>query len=458
MTDNKLPKGKIVSDLTQGNVVKQLLVFAAPLFVSNLLQAVYNIVDMIVIGNVVGGVGMSAVAIGGNILNLLTFLAMGFSSAGQVLIARFVGAKDKASIKKVIGSMFTILLSLALTMTLICSFIRHKLLKLVNTPEESYDLTMKYTIICISGLVFIYGYNIVSAILRGMGDSKRPFYFVAIATSVNLVLDVVFVVYLRLSAMGAAMATVIGQAVSFIFSLVYLYRKKEDFGFDFKLKSFIPDPVVTGRILKLGIPMALQSASITISMTVVAAWVNSFGVISSAIAGVYSKLNSVVGIMANSITTASASMVGQNLGAKKYERVPRILGSAFTISAIIGIICSIVLLLNPQTIFRMFTDDMTVVSSASVIIIPALINMGGCASRTFAFGIINGSGNSKLNLAVAILDGMISRIGLAYFFGFVLEWGPRGFWTGDSLAGFMPIIIGGIYYLTGRWKKPLENR
>lgn len=458
MTDNKPQKGKIVSDLTQGNVVKQLLLFAAPLFVSNLLQAVYNIVDMIVIGNVVGGVGMSAVAIGGNILNLLTFLAMGFSSAGQVLIARFVGAKDKASIKKVIGSMFTILLSLALTMTLICSFIRHKLLKLVNTPEESYDLTMKYTIICISGLVFIYGYNIVSAILRGMGDSKRPFYFVAIATSVNLVLDIVFVVYLRLSAMGAAMATVIGQAVSFIFSLIYLYRKKEDFGFDFKLKSFIPDPVVTGRILKLGIPMALQSASITISMTVVAAWVNSFGVISSAIAGVYSKLNSVVGIMANSITTASASMVGQNLGAKKYDRVPRILGSAFTISAIIGIICSIVLLLNPQTIFRMFTDDMAVVSSASVIIIPALINMGGCASRTFAFGIINGSGNSKLNLAVAILDGMISRIGLAYFFGFVLEWGPRGFWTGDSLAGFMPIIIGGIYYLTGRWKKPLEKR
>lgn len=445
-------KGSMAKDLTNGSVVKLLLRFAAPLFVSNLLQAVYNIVDMIVIGNVVGGVGMSAVATGGNILNMLTFLAMGFSGAGQVLIARFVGAQDKNSVKKVIGSMFTLLLSMALLMTVICFIIRNQILHLVNTPEEAYSLTMDYTIICIVGLVFIYGYNIVSAILRGMGDSKRPFYFVAVATIVNIVLDIVFVAYFNMSAMGAALATVIGQSISFIYSLIYLYRKRENFGFDFKPASFVPDKTATIQILKLGIPMALQSASITISMTVVAAWVNSFGVISSAIAGVYNKINAVVGIMSNSMTTAAAAMVGQNLGAKKYERVPKILLSAFTISAILGAIWTCILYFNPNSIFKMFTDDMEVVTAAIVIVTPAIINFFGSAFRTFAFGIINGSGNSKLNLAVAIFDGMIGRIGIAYLLGFAMHMGPLGFWLGDSLAGFVPFLIGGAYYLTGRWK------
>lgn len=448
--------GAIIRDLTEGSVVKLLLLFAAPLFVSNMLQAVYNIVDMMVIGQVIGGPGMSAVATGGNVLNMLTFLAMGFSGAGQVLIARFVGEDDKDAVKKAIGSMFTLLLSMAVLMTIICFFLRHSLLNLVNTPEEAYDLTMDYTIVCIFGLIFIYGYNIVSAILRGMGDSKRPFYFVAVATVVNIVLDIVFVVYLNMSAMGAALATVIGQAVSFIYSLMYLYKKKESFGFDFKPKSFIPDKKATSQIFKLGIPMALQSASITISMTVVAAWVNSFGVISSAIAGVYGKINAVIGIMSNSMTTAAASMVGQNLGAKKYKRVPRILLCGFLISLGLSVVYSIVLYFFPNSIFKMFTDDMEVIEAAVVIIIPSLINALGSATRTFAFGIINGSGNSKLNLAVAILDGMISRIGIAYLLGFVLEMGPQGFWLGDSLAGFVPLLIASVYYLSGRWKKSEE--
>lgn len=445
--------GAIIRDLTEGSVIKLLLIFAAPLFVSNLLQAVYNIVDMMVIGQVIGGTGMSAVATGGNVLNMLTFLAMGFSGAGQVLIARFVGEDDKDHIKKAIGTMFTLLLSMAIIMTIVCFFVRDGLLHLVNTPEEAYDLTMDYTIVCVLGLVFIYGYNIVSAILRGMGDSKRPFYFVAVATVVNVVLDIVFVVYLNMSAMGAALATVIGQAVSFVYSLIYLYKKKESFGFDFKPASFIPDRKATAQIFKLGIPMALQSASITISMTVVAAWVNSFGVISSAIAGVYGKINAVIGIMSNSMTTAAASMVGQNLGAKKYKRVPRILLSGFLVSLGLSILYSLALYFFPNSIFKMFTDDMEVVEAAVVIILPSLINALGSATRTFAFGIINGSGNSKLNLAVAILDGMISRIGIAYLLGYALNMGPQGFWLGDSLAGFMPLVIGSIYYISGRWKK-----
>lgn len=440
-------------DLTEGSVPKLLLTFAAPLFVSNALQAVYNIVDMIVVGQVIGGSGMSAVSTGGNILHLLTFVAMGFSGAGQVIIAREVGMRNNDAVKKTIGTLFTLLFAIALVISVGCYVFRDPLLQVVNTPAEAYQYTMDYTVICILGLIFIYGYNVVSAIMRGMGDSKRPFMFVAIAAIINIVLDIVFVAFMNMEVAGAAWATVIGQSFSFIFAMVYLYRHKEGFDFDFKMKSFIPDGKAMEKIVALGVPMALQSAAISISQTVVAAWVNSFGLIASAIAGIIGKLNMMMGILSNSITTAAASMIGQNLGARKYDRIPKILGWGFGSSLFLAVIASIVVKLHPETIFGLFTSDAAVLAEASVIIMPVILNFIGAATRCFAFGIINGSGNSKLNLCVAILDGMIARIGLAYLLGWVFAMGPKGFWLGDALAGFMPMVIGGTYYLLGSWRE-----
>ena len=440
-------------DLTEGSVPKLLLTFAAPLFVSNALQAVYNIVDMIVVGQVIGGSGMSAVSTGGNILHLLTFVAMGFSSAGQVIIAREVGMRNNDAVKKTIGTLFTLLFAIAVVISIGCYVFRDPLLQVVNTPAEAYQYTMDYTVICILGLIFIYGYNVVSAIMRGMGDSKRPFMFVAIAAVINIVLDIVFVAFLNMEVAGAAWATVIGQSFSFIFAMVYLYRHKEGFDFDFQPKSFIPDGKAMEKIVALGVPMALQSAAISISQTVVAAWVNSFGLIASAIAGIIGKLNMMMGILSNSITTAAASMVGQNLGARKYDRIPKILAWGSGSALFLAVIAAVIVKMHPETIFGLFTSDAAVLTEASVIILPVILNFIGAATRCFAFGIINGSGNSKLNLCVAILDGMIARIGLAYLLGWVFAMGPKGFWLGDALAGFMPLVIGGTYYLLGGWRE-----
>ena len=443
----------MVVDLTQGNVAKLLLTFAAPLFVSNALQAIYNIVDMIVVGQVIGGTGMSAVSIGGNILHILSFVAMGFSSAGQVIIAQQVGAGRMEGVKKTVGTMFTVMLGLSIVISIVCYVIRDRMLQLVNTPEESYAYTMDYTVICIFGLFFIYGYNIVSAIMRGMGDSKRPFMFVAIAAVMNTVLDILFVAFLGMEVMGAALATVIGQGFSFIFALFYLYKHKENFGFDFKPSSFIPDGPTLAKLTALGIPMALQSAAVSISQTVVTAWVNTYGVVVSAVTGIYGKIGMMVGILSNSVTTAGASMIGQNLGAKRYDRVPKILKTVVIATLILAVVCSLGLYLLPDVIFSMFTSDKAVVAAAYLIIGPMILNFLGASGRSFGFSIINGSGNSKLNLAVAILDGMIARIGLAYLLGFAAGMGPTGFWYGDAIAGFMPLVIGGTYYLTGNWKK-----
>ena len=445
-------KQSMVRDLTGGNVTQLLLSFAFPLFVSNALQAVYNIVDMIVVGQFIGGTGMSAVSIGGDVLHLLTFVAMGFSSAGQVLVARDVGAGRMEDVRHTIGTMFTFLLGVALLISVGCFFIRHQLLGWLNTPTESYAFTMDYTVTCLVGLAFIYGYNIVSAILRGMGDSRRPFMFIAIAAVLNLILDLVLVAWLDLKVFGAALATVVSQAASFVFALIYLYRHRENFGFDFRLSSFAIHGAALRKLVALGVPMAIQSAAINLSKIVLTSWINLHGVVYSALSGIYNKVNMMIGIVSNSFTTAGSSMVGQNLGARKYERVPVILRTVLVCGLIVSSVCSLAMILFSQQIFDLFTTDAAVLAVAHILVVPTVLNFFGSATRSMSFSLINGSGNTRLNFAVALIDGMISRIGIAALLGFALGMGCQGFWYGDALAGFMPMVIGLCYYLSQKWR------
>ena len=445
-------QGSMVRDLTEGPVVPLLLRFAFPLFVSNALQAVYNVVDMVVVGNYIGKAGMSAVSIGGDLLHLLTFVAMGFCSAGQVIIARAVGEKRPEDIRKTIGTMFSFLLGVSALIAVICFLLRSSLLSWLNTPAAARAYAMDYLVTCVCGLVFIYGYNIVSAILRGMGDSKRPFLFIAVAAILNMVLDVLFVKYFHMEVFGAALATVIGQGVSFLASLVYLYRRRESFGFDFKARSFRIDGPAFRRLVALGVPMAIQAAAVNLSKIVLMSWINLFDVTYSALAGIFNKLNTMCGVISQSFTTAGSTMAGQNLGARKYRRVNETLLTLLLIGLGFATAFSAVMLLWPDGVYGMFTPDTDVLSVAAVLTIPVILNFYGAATRTPAFALINGSGRPKLNLAVAIIDGVISRIGLAALFGFALHWDCFGFWMGDALAGFMPFLIGGAFYLSGRWK------
>ncbi len=443
----------MIRDLTEGSVPRLLLRFSLPLFVSNALQAVYNLVDMIVVGNTIGKAGMSAVSIGGDILHLLTFIAMGFSSAGQVIIARAVGSGKREEIKKTIGTMFSFLLSVSVLVSLLCFLIRHPLLRWLNTPDASQQYTMDYMLTCVCGLVFIYGYNIVSAILRGMGDSKRPFVFIATAALLNMGLDILFVRYWGMEVFGAALATVIGQGVSFVASIIYLFRKREQFGFDFRPASFRIDRNAFTRLVGLGVPMAIQSAAINLSKIVLMSWINLFDVTYSALAGIYNKINIVSGVISQSFTTAGSSMAGQNIGARKYGRVRQLLLTLLSLGLGFALMGTAVMMLWPDKVYAIFTPEADVLLLAGVLTVPIIVNLYGAATRTVSFALINGSGQPKLNLLVAILDGMISRIGLAALLGFALKMDCFGFWMGDALAGFMPILIGGTFYLTGKWKR-----
>jgi len=442
-----------INDFTSGPVLRTLLVFTTPLFLSNLLQAVYNMVDMIVVGRVVGEAGLSGVTIGGDILSFLTFISMGFSSASQVIISQYIGAGLKEKLSRFIGTMASSLILCAVGMSVIALLLREHILTWLNTPAESWDQTMAYATTCMFGLVFIYGYNIVSAVMRGLGDSKRPFMFIAIAAVLNLILDILFVAGFGWKAFGAALATVIAQGVSFLTALVYLYKKRERFGFDFSPHNFRIDMHELSILVKLGVPFAIRSASIMFSRLFVSSWINGYGVTVSAVTGVGSKINLVANLVGTAVTTAGSSMVGQNIGAEKYNRVRRILGSAFLVNGICFSILIAVILLFPRTVFGMFTTDVNVLDLCMEYIPILVVTFVASALRDSMNAFTSGCGNYKFNFAVAIIDGLITRIGLSLLFGMALSMGYFGFWLGDAISGSMPFVLGLVYYLSGWWKK-----
>lgn len=446
-----------VQDFTSGNISKQLVHFAWPLFLSNLLQVVYNMVDMIIVGNALGKSGISSVAIGGDISNFMTFIAMGYANASQVIIAKYIGSKQQDKIAKFVGTMSSFLLSCAVLISIIAISFQSQILGWMNTPQESYQGASAYSLICMIGLVFIYGYNIVSAILRGMGDSKHPFIFISMAAIMNLILDIIFVLKLNMGAGGAALATVISQATSFIACTVFLFKNRQAFYLDIQKSDFIWDKEMLSSLIKLGTPMAIKSASVQVSKLFVNSWINSYGVAVSAFAGIANKLASIANLISNAMNTAGSTMVGQNIAAKEFDRVKQILIALGKITISVATIISIFFITFPQQIFSIFTTDVDVLAIADHYIPIAILLFFGSALRAIMNALINGSGHYKINFATAIMDGVVMRIGLAIFFGLSLGMKHYGFWLGDALAGFTPFVIGSVFYLSGAWKKPMKN-
>jgi putative MATE family efflux protein len=450
---NQTSNEKFINDFTSGPVLPALVAFSFPLFLSNLLQAIYNVVDMVVVGRVVGETGLSGLAVGGDVLNLLTFLSIGFSNAGQIIISQYIGAGLREKLGRFIGTMASFLMLCAVGMSVLCLLLRGQILWLMRTPAESWGQALAYSTTCMFGLVFIYGYNIVSAVLRGMGDSKRPFLFIAIAAILNLLLDLLFVAGLRWEAFGAALATVIAQGTSFLCSLVYLYRHRGSFSFDFAPASFRIHPNELLTLVKLGVPMAIRSASILFSKLFVNAWINGYGVTISAVTGAGYKVNLFGDLIGNATTAAGGSMVAQNIGAGKYDRASRTLGAAFVINGVCYTVLIALVFFFPRAVFGLFTKDAHVLQVCMEFLPAALLNFLCSALRGSMNTFTNGCGNYKFNFWVAILDGIVARIGFALLLGLALGWGYYGFWMGNAIAGGTPFLLGGVYYLSGRWKR-----
>ncbi|MBQ5869655.1 MAG: MATE family efflux transporter [Lachnospiraceae bacterium] len=444
---------KLAKDFTKGSIPKQMFWFMLPFMASNGLQVLYSTVDMVIVGRYVGTAGISAVSQSSLILNFATMVCLGFANAGQILVSQALGAGKKKEVNDIIGTLFTVILGMGLVFSAVVLLFLKPIQTIMNIPLESLAYSADYMIICGAGLVFTAGYNMVSAVLRGMGDSKRPFMFICLASVINLVLDVLFTGYMGMEVAGAAWATIIGQAVSFLFSLYYLYKNKEAFGFDFKLTSYYPKKKYVQLIMSLGTPMALQSGCINISMLYVNSMINGIGVVASATFGVGCKIDDIINKIAQGIQMAAMPMISQNIAAGEIKRSKQVVHSAWTFAFIFTVTCMILYVVFGEQMFMLFSDDPAVHAlsgtfiSAILWMFPAFIIMRG----TFAF--IQGIGNAKLGFVLSLLDGVILRIGLSWLLGIVLDFGFYGFVLGYGLAPYGCAIPGLIYFLSGKWEK-----
>lgn len=443
----------ITKDFTKGNIATQLLWFTLPFMASNALQVLYSTIDMAIVGKYVGTAGLSAVSQSSQLLNFATMVCLGFSNGGQVLISQALGAGKNKKMNDIIGTLFSLLVILSLILTAAFITLRYPILDLMKVPYESYDMAMDYLIICGAGIVFTAGYNMVSAVLRGMGDSKRPFLFIGIASAVNLVLDILFTGYLGYGVAGAAWATIIGQAVSFVFSVVYLYKRKQEFGFDFKKESFILNKNYSVLITKLGMPMAIQSGFINISMLYVNSMINSVGVVASATFGVGIRIDDIINKVSQGIRHAATPMISQNIGANEKQRSKQVVYYAILYSVIFTVFCMLLYILFGEELFKIFSDDPLVHEKSSEFISAILWMFPALAVMRGSSAFIQGIGNAKLSLILAMLDGVVLRIGLSWLLGIVFNLGFYGFVLGYGLAAYGCAVPGLIYFLSGVWEK-----
>ncbi len=424
----------ISKDFTKGNIVWQLLMFTLPFMASNALQVLYSTIDMVIVGKYVGTPGLSAVSQSSQILSFATMVCLGFSNAGQVLISQALGAGKRKEINEIIGTLFGLILGMGLFLSCVILLARQWIMSVMNIPAESWEMAADYMIICGGGLVFTAGYNMVSAALRGMGDSRRPFLFIGIASFVNLILDILFTGMLGFGVAGAAWATIIGQAVSFLFSIYYLYRSREAFGFDFRRKSFIPRKKYVKMIAELGTPMAIQSGCINLSMLFVNAMVNNVGVVASATFGVGVRIDDIINKISQGLQFAAMPMISQNIAAGERKRSRQVVWFVWLFAFVLMAFFIAVYYVFGRQLFMLFSDDTKVHDMSATFIrailwmFPAMSIMRG--SNAF----IQGIGNAKLSMVLALLDGVVLRIGLSWLFGIVLDWGFFGFVLGYGLA------------------------
>lgn len=443
----------ISKDFTKGNIVWQLLMFTLPFMASNALQVLYSTIDMVIVGKYVGTPGLSAVSQSSQILSFATMVCLGFSNAGQVLISQALGAGKRKEINEIIGTLFGMILGMGLFLSCAILLARQWIMSVMNIPAESWEMAADYMIICGGGLVFTAGYNMVSAALRGMGDSRRPFLFIGIASFVNLILDILFTGMLGFGVAGAAWATIIGQAVSFLFSIYYLYRSREAFGFDFRRKSFIPRKKYVKMIAELGTPMAIQSGCINLSMLFVNVMVNNVGVVASATFGVGVRIDDIINKISQGLQFAAMPMISQNIAAGERKRSRQVVWFVWLFSFVLMAFFIAVYYVFGRQLFMLFSDDTKVHDMSATFIrailwmFPAMSIMRG--SNAF----IQGIGNAKLSMVLALLDGVVLRIGLSWLFGIVLDWGFFGFVLGYGLAPYGCAVPGMIYFLSEVWQR-----
>lgn len=436
---------------TSGSILKAMLAFVGPFMLGILVQNLYGAVDLFVVGYFGTTADTSAVTIGSQLMNIVTQLIIGFATGITMLIGKAYGAKDTKGLTRTTGVSILLFGIAGVILTAVYLLSYRFLVAAMQTPAEAVQASHQYLITCAIGILFIVGYNVVNSILTGLGDSKTPFIFIAIACIINIVLDVVLVKYVHLGALGAAIATTVAQAGSFLFALVFLRHR--GLGYPLAKSDIRMDIAQIGWITKIGGPVALQNVLVSISFLFITAIINKMGVTASAAVGVVEKLITFLFVPSIAMSTAVGTGSSQNLGAKQPERARKCLWYGALMALVPAIIFTVFCQFGGSILTGLLTTDKAVIAMGSdylrsYIFDSLLVSFVFCLN-----GYFNSSGKSWFSLAHSLITTFAIRVPGAYLFSRMAGSGLYMIGWAAPLSTLVSLILCLIFYARMQRKK-----
>ncbi len=441
------------TDFTQGGIARHLVRFSLPLFMANLLQSLYGVVDMLVVGRIVGDTGLTAISNASMISFIINSFSIGLTMGGTVLAAQYKGAGDDRSQQQAIGTLFSMSILLSIVITLVAALAYRPIFLALKVPAEAMRETCDYMRIIVLGTICTFGYNAVCSILKGMGDSRSPLLFVGIATGINIILDILLVGPVGLGTKGAAYATVLSQGVSCGIAVLHLRRQRSIF--DFRWESFRIRMDMLKELLRIGLPSAIQMVVVNISYLLVTGMLNVYGTGIAAASGIGLKVNTFAAMPCWAIGQTVTAMVSQNMGAKDTDRIRRIvktglvvnlMATGVTVLLVQVFATQIISIFNPSSLEAIKTGVMYLRICCSV---NSLVYAAMYTFDAFAIGI----GTATLAMFDSLLDSVVVRLFLSWSLSICAGMGFLGIYVAQALSPILPALVGASYFLYGRWRR-----
>lgn len=437
-------------DLTEGSVIKKMVVFALPLILTYILQAVFGLCDMAIVGHFLGAPGMSAVNIAGLITNVLIAIAGGLSNGGNVYIGQLFGAKKKDEIPNIVGTLLGFMVIVAIGLVAITMIFGKPILVALDTPKEAFNDAVSYLLWVCAGEIFLFAYNALAASLRAVGDSILPTIAITVGIIANIGLDYLFVGPLHMGVAGAAIATVVCEAVTAI--LAFIFAVKHGI-LNLKISTYKLNGRYIKTILRVGLPLALQFALNVGSYVLISAFVNQYGVDASAASGAVSKIGSFAILPAQALQATMLTLTAQNIAVKNYSRIKKSLVFALVVSVFFSGLFWLAAQFAPSAMLGIFTTDSAVLEIGArffqIMTISYILE-----SVLFSFlGIVSGSGYTVVAFCLGLFSAYIVRFPLVIVFNKFTELGFNGIAWAYVFAPLAGSIVAFIFYLTGKWKK-----
>lgn len=447
-----------MKDFTTGHEGKLILQFATPMLLGNIFQQLYNVVDSIVIGNYLGKEALAAVGASFPFIFLLISMIIGIASGSTIIISQYYGAKNMDKVRRAIDTLYIFLFFASVAVSIIGISLSGPVFRLIDLPEEAIPSAVTYMNIYIGGIVFAFGFNGISAILRGLGDSRTPLYFLVTATLVNIGLDLLFVIVFKWGIAGVAWATVISQAGAFITAVIHLNRTHEVV----RLTSLrlIFDREIFRQSLRIGLPSGLQQSFVSLGMLALFRIVNIFGTPAAAAYTIAMRIDSFASMPAMNFAAALSSFVGQNLGANRPDRVRSGMLATIRMTAILSVIVTLVNVIFRHELMLLFTKDPEVVAIGEEYLLIVSFFYIIFGTMFVVNGTLRGAGDTLIPMFITLFSLWFVRIPLSYYLS--TRMGITGIWWGIPIAWFLGMTLSYLYYLSGKWKskvvvKPLQK-